>query len=221
MLPAHRHADLLARRMRVGREQRGRARRSARACRSRTAARPRRRTPRCSGLSPPAEMPSIVTTARPSTAPTSIRQELTGTPSSMHGAGAAGALAAAELGPGQAEVVAQHAREAPRGIDIELVAVAVDVEVDLHRAECMARACASQATRGGDLSDDDRGRAGALRASRSCARRWPQSATSPTTASRRRCLWRSRWARRCCSRGRPASARPSWRRRSRRRRTRA
>ena len=58
-------------------------------------------------------------------------------PVEQHGAGPAGALAAAELGPGQPEVVAQHAREPPRRIDVELVALAVDVEIDPHRGESM------------------------------------------------------------------------------------
>ena len=37
----------------------------------------------------------------------------------------------------------------------------------------------------------------------------PKPATSPTTGSRRRCSCRPGWASRCCSRARPASARPS------------
>ena len=98
--------------LRVGGQQRRRGDDLARACRTRTAGRPRRGTPAGAGVSPSAEIPSIVTTLRPSTAPASTRHELTGHAVEQHRAGAAGALAAAELRAGQAEVVAQHARRA-------------------------------------------------------------------------------------------------------------
>ena len=54
----------------------------------------------------------------------------------QHRAAAAGALAAGDLGAGQAERPAQHGLgERPRGVHLDRVADAVDVDRDLHGAE--------------------------------------------------------------------------------------
>jgi hypothetical protein len=45
----------------------------------------------------------------------------------MHGAGAAKRLAAAELGPGHAEHIAQHPQKRDVTVDIELMGYAVDL----------------------------------------------------------------------------------------------
>ena len=59
----------------------------------------------------------------------------------MHGAGAALRDAAAELGPGQAEGVAQHPQQRRVGLDLELVPGAVHFELDRHAVLRLRERC--------------------------------------------------------------------------------
>ena len=73
--------------------------------------------------------PSIVVIALPATAPTRVEAGAGRLAVDQHGAGAAPALAAAVLGAGQVQVVAQDAQQAAVGIGVDAVGLAVDVQL--------------------------------------------------------------------------------------------
>ena len=68
----------------------------------------------------------MVVTCFAPTLSTATRQERIGDAVDVHGAGAALGDAAAELGAGQAERVAQHPQQRRVGLDIDLVGSSVD-----------------------------------------------------------------------------------------------
>ena len=70
----------------------------------------------------------MVTMRLPATAPTLVRQLLVGVPSIEHGAGGALTFAAAVLGAGEVEVVAEHAQERAIGIGVDVAARSVDIQ---------------------------------------------------------------------------------------------
>ena len=82
----------------------------------------------------PGASPSTVVSSRPSACTASIRQERTGSPSKQDRAGAAHAVLAADVGAGQAQVVAQEVGEQQARLDLPLVGPAVDRDGDLVEA---------------------------------------------------------------------------------------
>ena len=81
------------------------------------------------GVSPTA---SMVVTALSPTLSTGVTQERIGLAVDMHGAGAAQGHAAAELGAGHAEHVAQHPQQRRVAVDIDLMRCAVDLQRESH-----------------------------------------------------------------------------------------
>ena len=73
----------------------------------------------------------MVSTSRPSASWASIRQELTGSAVEQHRAGAALAGAAAVLGAGKADLVADDLEQRALRVDEEMMLVAVDRDVQL------------------------------------------------------------------------------------------
>ena len=95
------------------------------ACRSRTAGRASPRRPSWSGWSlPSSARPSIVVIAAPSAWTASRVHDLTASPSSEHGAGAALARVAADVGAGQAQRLAQVVDEQEARLDLVACACA-------------------------------------------------------------------------------------------------
>ena len=68
----------------------------------------------------------MVVISRAATAPSLVMHDRAGCAVDQHRAGAATALAAAVLGAGQAEVVAQHAEQRPIAIGVDADRLAVD-----------------------------------------------------------------------------------------------
>ena len=83
--------------------------------------------PGLSGVPEPLERRDLAAVAA---ATIGVRQEKTGSPSTMHRAGAALAEAAAELGAVERQIVAQHVKQRRVRIGIDRMRVAVDIEVD-------------------------------------------------------------------------------------------
>ena len=74
--------------------------------------------------------PSTVVIEAPSACTASRQQLLTAAPVELHGAGAAAAGVAADVGAGEIEVVAEEVDEQPRARDVALVGRAVDLDRD-------------------------------------------------------------------------------------------
>ena len=90
--------------------------------------------PCCTGSSTPScSTPSIVVISCPSAIAASTVQDLTGSPSMQHGAGAAVRGVAAPVGAGQAERVAQEVHEQEPRLHLRAALLAVDRDGDLHR----------------------------------------------------------------------------------------
>ena len=73
-----------------------------------------------------ADSPSIVVTRRPAILPTGVEHDARRDAVEMHGAGAAEAAAAAELGADEIEVIAQDPEQRRLRIDVELDGAVVD-----------------------------------------------------------------------------------------------
>ena len=87
---------------------------------------------RCSGCrSSPSARPSTVRIALPAACTANIRQDRTGSPSTMHGAGAADAMLAADMGPGLSAIVADRVDQRAARLDPDRVVAAVDAQRDI------------------------------------------------------------------------------------------
>ena len=157
-----------------------------------------------------AASPSTVRIVAPSTWQIGTRQASTGAPSSEHRAGAALALAAALLGAGQGEVLAQDVEQAAHARDVDLGGGAVDGEpVRRHRAPAPRRAGEQRARRPGRRSARPGSAPGSPAGRRSRPRshpRWPRPRPAPRRPSAAR---RSPW-RRAGACGNGASTRIAW-----------
>ena len=99
-----------------------------------------RRNASCSAESGPSgsASASTVSTWQPSACAANSRHERTARPSSLHGAGAAHAVLAADVRAAQAERVAQEVGQQQAVVDVLVHAAAVDGEGELPHATAIA-----------------------------------------------------------------------------------